>query len=237
MRQVVREVARALGYRASFTPMPEPGGIGNGVHIHMSLVDLEGRPVFFDAERRGNMSLAGARFAAGILEHLPALCAFTAPSVISYLRLGPHHWSAGFGTLSERDREATIRIPPLVELSGGDPARQFNLEFRAADAAACPHLALAVLVLAGLRGLRDELPEPTLIEDDPTELDEEERNRLGVRPLPNSLEEALEALETDAVVRSWFSSNLWDCYLSVKRTEISLLEGAKPREACERYSR
>jgi glutamine synthetase len=237
MRQVVREVARALGYRASFTPMSKPGGIGNGVHIHMSLVDLEGRPVFFDAERPGNLSLAGARFAAGILEHLPALCAFTAPSVISYLRLGPHHWSAGFGTLSERDREATIRIPPLVESSSGDPARQFNLEFRAADAAACPHLALAVLVLAGLRGLREELPEPPLTKGDLSELDEEERRRLGVKELPTSLEEALRALEADEVVRSWLSKDLFDCYVSVKRTEISLLEGAEPDEACERYLR
>ncbi len=237
MREVIREVARTLGYRASFAPMAEPGGIGNGVHIHMSLVDLEGQPVFFDADGPGNLSLAGARFAAGILEHLPALCAFTAPSVISYLRLGPHHWSAGFGTLSERDREATIRIPPVVELANSDPARQFNLEFRAADAAACPHLALAVLVLAGLRGLREELPELPLTKGDLSELDEEERSRLGVKALPNSLEEALQALEADEVVRSWVSKDLLDCYISVKRTEISLLEGAKPEEACERYLR
>jgi glutamine synthetase len=237
MREVVREVARRIGNRASFAPMPDPEGVGNGVHVHMSLVDPEGRPVFYAPDRPGRMSLAAARFAAGILEHLPALCAFTAPSVVSYLRLGPHHWSAGFGTLSERDREATIRIPPLVELGNNDPGRQFNLEFRAADAAACPHLVLAVLVLAGLRGIREELPEPTLVEGDPSELDEKERRRLGVRPLPNSLDEALGALESDAVVRSWFAPDLWDCYLSVKRTEISLLDGADPKEACERYLR
>src|SRR5215211_4969800 len=163
VREVVREVARTLGYRASFAPMADPEGVGNGVHVHMSLVDAEGRPVFFDAGRPGRLSATAARFAAGILEHLPALCALTAPSVVSYLRLGPHHWSAGFGSISERDREATIRIPPLVELGSSDHARQFNLEFRAADAAACPHLALAVLVLAGLRGIREGLPEPYLV--------------------------------------------------------------------------
>jgi glutamine synthetase len=237
MREIVREVARGLGYRASFAPMADPEGVGNGVHVHMSFVDPDGRPATYDPGRPGGLSLAAARFAAGILEHLPALCAFTAPSVISYLRLRPHHWSAGFGTLSERDREATIRIPALVELAGSDPARQFNLEFRAADAAACPHLALAVLVLAGLRGLLEELPEPTLVQGDLSELHEEERDRLGVRPLPDSLDEALEALQSDAVVRSWFSKDLWDCYLSVKRTEISLVEGAQPKEACERYLR
>jgi glutamine synthetase len=237
MREVVREVARRLGYRASFAPMSDPEGVGNGVHVHMSLVDTDGQPVFYDPEKPGSMSATAASFAAGILEHLPALCAFTAPSVVSYLRLGPHHWSAGFGSTSERDREATIRIPPLVGISNSDPARQFNLEFRAADAAACPHLALAVLVLAGLRGIREGLPEPHLMEGDPSELEEEERRRLGIRPLPGSLGEALDALESDEVVRSWFSPDLLECYLSVKRTEISLLDGAEPKEACERYLR
>jgi glutamine synthetase len=237
MREVVREVARTLGYRASFAPMADPEGVGNGVHVHMSLVDMEGRPVSYDPDRPGGMSATAARFAAGILEHLPALCAFTAPSVVSYLRLGPHHWSAGFGSISERDREATIRIPPLVGIANGDPARQFNLEFRAADAAACPHLALAVLILAGLRGIREDLPEPHLMEGDPSELDEEERRRLGIRPLPASLGDALDALESDEVVRSWFAKDLLDCYLGVKRTEISLLHDAEPKEACERYLR
>ena len=237
MREVVREVARRLGYRASFVPKADPEGVGNGVHIHLSLVDLEDRPVFYDPGRPGRLSAVGARFASGILEHLPALCAFTAPSVVSYLRLVPHFWSAGFGCLGERNRETAIRIPPLVELSDGDPARQFNLEFRAADAAACPHLALAVLVRAGLRGIQDVLPEPILVEEDPTGLDEEERRRLGISELPDSLEGALMALETDEVVRSWFSSDLWACYSSVKRNEIDLLEGAEARDACERYLR
>ena len=236
MREVVREVARRLGYRASFVPKADPEGVGNGVHIHLSLLDLEDRPVFYDPGRPGRLSTVGARFAAGILEHLPALCAFTAPSVVSYLRLVPHFWSASFGCLGYRNRETAIRIPPIVELSG-DPARQLNLEFRAADAAACPHLALAVLVLAGLRGLQDELPEPTLIEDDPTGLDEEERRRLGIIELPGSLEEALGALESDEVVRSWLSKDLLDCYSSVKRNEIDLLEETEPREACGRYLR
>jgi len=237
MKEVVREVARVLGYRASFAPMPDPGGVGNGVHVHMSLVDGQGEPVFYDPERPGSLGVTGARFAAGILEHLPALCAITAPSVASYLRLKPHHWSAGFGYLGERDREATIRIPPTASAPGADPARQFNLEFRASDAAACPHLALAVIVLAGLRGIREELPEPSLAGGDPSGLDEVARRRLGARPLPASLAEALEALEGDETVRSWLSRDLFDCYVGVKRTEISLLEGADPAEICGRYLR
>ena len=236
-REVVREVSRRLGYKASFVPIADPEGVGNGVHVHISLVGAEGRPAFYDPDRPGRMSPVAARFAAGILEHLPAICAFTAPSVVSYLRLGPHHWSAGYSTLSEGDREATIRIPPLLELSGSDPARQFNLDFRAADAAACPHLALAVLVLAGLRGISEKLPEPPLTEGDLSGLGDEERRRLGVKALPNSLEEALRALEADEVARSWVPNDLLACHIGVKRAEISLLQGAKPEEACERYLR
>lgn len=237
LREVVREVARGLGFRASFAPMPAPNGSGNGVHVHMSLVDLEGRPATYDPARPGNLSLAGGRFAAGILAHLPAICVFTAPSAASYLRLGPHHWSASGGCLGERNREAAIRLPPVTKMPDADPSRQLNLEFRAADAAACPHLALAVLVLAGLSGIQGEFPAAPLIKEDPSDLSEEERGRLGIRPLPGSLEEALEAFEADEVAGSWLSPALRDCYLSMKRTEISLLGRAEPKEICERYLR
>lgn len=235
IREVVREVARRLGYRATFAPIVDPAGVGNGVHVHLSLRDLEDRPATFDPSRPGRISELAGRFAAGILRHLPALCAITAPSVISYFRLTPHRWSAGFTVLGERNREAAIRITPTAELGGGDPASQINLEFRAADAAACPHLALGVLVLAGLQGIREAYEVPPLVQLDPASLSEEEAERLGVRRLPGSLAEALENLECDEVVRGWFPAELLDCYLSLKRTEIGLLEGLSPEEACARY--
>jgi glutamine synthetase len=94
-----------------------------------------------------------------------------------------------------------------------------------------------VLVLAGVRGIIEELPEPPLTEGDVSELDADERRRLGVKALPNSLEEALQALEADKVVRSWIPDDLLECHISVKRTEISLLQGLSPEEACERYLR
>lgn len=236
VREVVREVGRRLGYRATFAPIVDPAGVGNGVHIHLSLTDLEGRPATFDAERPGRVSEVAGRFAAGILRHLPALCAVTAPSVISYLRLTPHRWSAGFTAFAERNREAAVRIAPTVDLPGSDPAAQLNLEFRAADATACPHLALGVLVLAGLQGIREGYEVPPLVQQDPATLSEEEARRLGVRPLPGSLEEALTELERDEVVRGWFSRDLLDCYLSLKRTEIGLLDGLSPEEQCARYA-
>jgi glutamine synthetase len=235
VREIVREVARRLGYRASFTPIVDPEGVGNGVHIHFSLVDEDGEPATHDPERAGGVSETAGRFVAGVLRHLPALCALTAPSVISYLRLTPHRWSAGYTAFGERNREAAVRIAPVVEVGGADPGAQFNLEYRAADAAASPHLALAGITLAGLQGIREKLPDPPLVNADPAELDEDERDRLGVRRLPESLEAALDALEADEVVRSWFPDELWDCYLSLKRTEVRLVEGLDPEQLCERY--
>jgi glutamine synthetase len=94
-----------------------------------------------------------------------------------------------------------------------------------------------VLVLAGVRGIREEFPEPPLTKGDLSGLDEEERRRLGAKALPASLEEALWALEADEVVRSWIPDDLLECHIGVKRTEISRLQGLSPEEACERYLR
>jgi len=237
IREVVREVARRLGHRATFSPVTDPAGVGNGVHIHLSARDRDGRPAFHDAKAPGGLSTTGAAFAAGILRHLPALVALTAPSAISYLRLVPHHWSAAYTCLGRRNREAAVRIAPVVELSGADTGGQFNLEYRPADAAACPHLALGAVVRAGLQGIRDELPPPPVLEQDPYDLDETERRRLGIARLPASLDAALAALEGDEVVRSWFAEELLACYLSVKRSELALLEGVGAAERCARYAK
>jgi glutamine synthetase len=102
--------------------------------VHLSLRDDQGQPATFDASRPGRLSEAAGSFAAGVLRHARAMVAVTAPSVVSYLRLVPHRWSAGYAFLGERNREALLRVCPTVDLPGKDPARQLNLEFRAADA-------------------------------------------------------------------------------------------------------
>jgi glutamine synthetase len=202
IREVVREVARRQGRHASFSPLVTPKVVGNGVHIHFSLFDGEGRPVLHDPARPGGLSEVGGSFAAGVLRHLPALCALTAPSVISATRLAPHRWSAGFTTLGLQNREAAVRICPVVGLLDDAAARQFHLEYRAADAAAGPHLCLGAMVRAGLAGIREKLPTPPIFERDPVEVAADERERLGAHRLPETLEAALDALQADEEVRS-----------------------------------
>ncbi|HCA85801.1 MAG TPA: glutamine synthetase [Streptomyces sp.] len=220
LRELVRDLARRRGLSASFAPLRDPAGVGNGVHLHLSLRDVEGRPVLHDPARPGGLSATGARFAAGILRHAPALTAWTAPSPVSFLRLAPHRWSAAGAFLAERNREALLRICPTTRLGGGDPAAQFNLEYRAADAAANPWLALGVLVRAGLEGLTGDYDEPVVRPEDTGEAD-----LADVPRLPRSLEEALAALEADKVVQSWFDPRLLSTHLSLKRYELAQLDG------------
>lgn len=237
---VVRELARAtahrLGHRVSFAPLSAPGGIGNGVHIHMSLWDEEGRPVSFDPKGTRGMSAKSGHFIAGILRHMRALCALTAPSVVSYLRLTPHRWSATFNNLGYRDREAGIRIAPFFELPGASPAEQFNFEFRAADACANPHLALGVLLYAGLDGLRNSIPVPEPTEVDPETLTEDERRRRAMVPLPRSLAEALDLFEADRTVSGWLPPVMREAFVRAKRWEVATLAKLDEDELCRRYT-
>ena len=235
-REVVHDVARRLDVRASFAPLLDPAGPGNGVHIHLSLLDDAGRPALYDAARPANLSELGGRFAAGILLHAGALSALTAPSPPSAARLAPHHWSAGAVCLADRNREALLRIPPLVSLAGADPAEQLRLEYRGADATANPYLALGAIVRAGLDGVRSRLPEPPILDRDPALLDEAEAVRHGVGGLPASLEDSLQALAQDEGVRAWMRPMLYEAYVGVKRAELEAVAQLDLSETCERYA-
>jgi glutamine synthetase len=235
VREVTREVARRLGRRATFAPILDAEDVGAGVHVHVSLQDLHGKRVTFDPARPGGLSVLGGSFVAGILDHISALCALTAPSAVSYARLTPHRWSASYGVLGEQNREAAVRIAPTVTV-GGKPAEEtYNLEYRPADAAASPHVTLAALLFAGCSGLRARSPTPFLVHGDPHDLDEAQLAAIGAARLPDSLSSALLALKADEMVRSWFSDDLWSAYFSMKRTELELLDGAPFEECCLRY--
>jgi glutamine synthetase len=219
-REVTQAIALRLGHRASFTPMPEPDGTGNGTHIHFSFLDHDGQPVLYDERQPWQLSQLGRRFLAGIQHHLPALCAVTAPSVPSYYRLRPDRWAPVRADVNAHDRGAALRICPV---SGNDPAqraRQFNLEFRVADAAASPYLALAVLVQAGLDGVRQqreiETTQPAL--------------------LPASLGEALTLLKASPAAAEWLGADLLRAYLRFKQAEIESLANLDEHEICRRYA-
>ena len=235
IREITREIARNLGWKASFAPKTAPNSIGNGVHIHFSLVDGKGEPVTYDKDEPAGLSSAAAAFSAGVLKHLPAITALTASSVSSYYRLKPHSWSSSYTWLGDRDREATLRICPTVTIGGRDPARTFNIEYRAADATANPYLALTAIVRAGLEGLKRKLPPPPIVSGDPSVMSESERLSKGLIRLPETLPAALDALKADPIVTGWFAPIFIESFTGVKAEEMKALTGLDEAAICERY--
>jgi glutamine synthetase len=185
------------------------------VHIHFSLWTADGEPVTGGDGEHG-LSKTAAAFASGILHHAPAVLAFTSPSLVSYHRLGPGHWSADSPRLAARDREALLRIPGPAATTG--TAAQPHLEFRAADCTANPWLALAALVRAGLTG---ERPVPAASAE---------------VVFPQSLDEALSALERDPELNTWLPADLLSTYLSVKRAELAEVAQLSLDDLYERYA-
>jgi glutamine synthetase len=233
MREIARSTAQHLGAKAIFSPILDPAGVGNGVHIHMSFRDAEGNPAMPDPAGPYGLSGPSRAFMAGVLKFLPALCAVTAPSTVSYIRLTPHRWAPTYAYIADRDREASLRVCPVLTLPGSDAASQFNIEFRPCDAAASPYMALGAVIHAGVEGIRRklELPPPR----DVARMSEAERAAAGIRPLPHSLGEALDLLEATPEAKSWFGPVFLDAYLRHKRAEIRSLEGLDPAAQCARY--
>ena len=219
-REMTQAVAFRQGARVSFAPKPTAHGTSNGTHIHFSFLDGERRPVLHAPQRPLELAPLGASFLAGLLEHLPALCAVTAPSVASYYRLRPHHWAPTHADVGALDRGTAVRVCPARGPDASSRARQYNLEFRVADATANPYLALALMLQAGLDGVARGLD-------------------LGAhrpRPLPTSLGEALTLLEGTREARDWLGEDLLAGYLAMKRAEIAALEALDENEICRRYA-
>jgi glutamine synthetase len=221
---IAREMARAVAFRlenrAIFSPMPVADGAGNGVHIHFSLHDSAGAPMTHAADGRLGLSEAATHFAAGVLHNLPALCAITAPSPVSYLRLTPNRWAPTVADLQLQDRGAALRICPTFAVHDEkERAAQFNLEFRVCDAAASPYMALGALIFAGADGIARKLALPKAVAD-----------------LPRSLDQALDLMETSNTIKSWFGPVFFGAYLRHKRSEAAYVADLSPADLCARYA-
>jgi glutamine synthetase len=217
VRETIRAVAARHGIVASLAPKPWPDGAGNGCHIHFSLWDAEGgRNRFHDASAADGLSAEARSFIAGVLEHLPGLCALTAPSFNSYRRIVPQYWAGAFVCWGHDNREAPVRVPSLFR---GFEEESTNVELKAADASSNPYLAVGGLIAAGLDGLDRGLEPPEPVEVDPATIDESERDARGIVPLPTTQEEALDALAADQVLAAALGPVLAESYLAVRRSE------------------
>jgi glutamine synthetase len=192
----------------TFIPKPFPNQAGSGLHIHQYLTKA-GDNIFAD-EKKG-ISKILKFFVGGILEHVDAMSAIFNPTTNSYKRLVPGHEAPVFKSWGVANRTALIRIPGYE--------KKARIEFRATDGATNIYLASALLLAAGLDGMKRKIEpiEPTTKSIE--KLTSKERKELGITRLPTSLSEALDYLNGSSFIKSILGKDILDLYLEIKRKE------------------
>ncbi|WP_281156962.1 glutamine synthetase family protein [Streptomyces sp. HYC2] len=231
VRQTVRAVARRHGLKVSFAPAVLARGVGNGGHVHLSAW-RDGTNLHSGGDGRHGMTAEAESFTAGLLAHLSALTAVTAPSPSSYLRLKPSQWAGVFTAWGRETREAALRV---VTGTRGQGARAANLEVKPVDLAANPYLALGCLIAAGLDGMTSSASLPEEITGDPARFGEAEAAARGVRRLPVSLAEAVAAFRGDDLLRTALGTVLADAVTAVRQGEIAAVEGLDDEQVAAAY--
>jgi len=218
LRMMSNAVARKHGYYASWMPKPFANRTGSGAHYNMSLANPEtGENLFKDEnDPRGcGLSKLGYQFIAGVLRHLPAISAVVSPTVNSYKRLikqgsmSGSTWAPVFVCYGDNNRTNALRIP----LGGG------RVELRAADSANNPYLGAAMVLGAGLEGIREGLDPGEPHTENMYNKSESELKELGITLLPRTLEEAVNAFEADPFSRDVMGDAMFEAYATFRREE------------------
>ena len=213
-RITVKELALSYGWHATFMPKPLFGENGSGMHTHQSLF-AGGTNAFFDPDDHYHLSAAGKGFIAGQLRHAREICSIFAQWVNSYKRLVPGYEAPVYIAWSRRNRSALVRVPLFHP--GNEAATR--MELRCPDPACNPYLTFAALLQAGLEGIEKgyELPEP--MERNLYHLAPEERRRLGIEQLPETLGAAVELTADSELALRTLGEHTFNRYVEIKRRE------------------
>ncbi len=213
-RLVVKEIALKHEVYATFMPKPLFGENGSGMHTHQSLFKGD-KNAFFDPDDVYDLSKTAKSYIAGLLKHIPEIASITNQWVNSYKRLVPGYEAPVYISWARRNRSALIRVP------GYKPGKEKSTraELRSPDPACNPYLAFAVMLAAGLEGIKRgyELPEP--IEEDIYRMSEAERDRRGVKTLPSNLLEAIKLTEDSDLVRNALGDHIFEKFIDNKGIE------------------
>ena len=215
---VVKTIARKHGLHATFMPKPLFGVNGSGMHANLSLFSGD-KNVFFDENADLQLSDTARSFMAGIMKHAKAFTAVTNPVVNSYKRLVPGYEAPCYIAWSARNRSPLIRIPASRGLST-------RIEVRSVDPAANPYLAMAVLLEAGLDGIRNSLTPPAPVDRNIYVMNAAELEENGISSLPGSLIEALAELEKDEVIKAALGEHIYSNYKEAKEIEYDMFRTA-----------
>ncbi len=208
---VVKTIARKHGLHATFMPKPLFGVNGSGMHCNVSLFK-DGVNSFYDQKADLELSDIARNFIAGIIKHAPSFTAVTNPTVNSFKRLVPGYEAPCYVAWSARNRSPLIRIPASRGVST-------RVEVRSVDPAANPYLAMAVLLKAGLDGVKNNLTPPAPVDRNIYVMSKEEREAEGIKDLPATLYSALELLKADEVMVSALGEHIIEHFIEAKEIE------------------
>lgn len=235
-RLMVKEIARKHGYFATFMPKPFAERTGSGAHYNMSLADIDTKEnLFVDANDsyQCGLSQLGYQFIAGILRHAPAICAVIAPTVNSYKRLiargsmSGFTWAPVYICYGNNNRTNMLRIP----LAGG------RVECRAADISCNLYLGAAMILAAGLEGIREGLNPGEPHRENMYKYSLEDLKQKGIQTLPRSLGDAIEALKGDPLGETVMGSLMYRTYIDFKTQEWQEYQNHVSDWEIERYLR
>lgn len=208
---IVKTVARKYGLHATFMAKPIFGINGSGMHCNMSLFNENGN-AFFDENGPLQLSETAYKFLAGLMDHAPAFTAITNPTVNSYKRLVPGYEAPVYIAWSGRNRTPMIRVPESRGMST-------RLEVRSVDPMTNPYLALAVMLKAGLDGIKRDLKATEPTTDNIYEMDAAELDSLGINSLPGNLLEAVESLKKDDTIIEALGEHIFKNFVATKTVE------------------
>ncbi len=215
-RFMVKELAREEGYFASFMPKPFSNQTGSGAHYNMSLADLEtGKNLFEDPNDPRGLSKLGYQFIAGVLNHAKAIVAVTCPTVNSYKRLvrkgsmSGFTWAPVYICYGNNNRTNMLRIP----MGGG------RVECRAADISTNLYLGAAMILAAGLEGIREGLDPGEPHTENMYLYSLEELKAMGIETLPKTLGDAIAAFAADPLSKEVMGPLMYKTYVDFKTQE------------------
>ncbi|GGK36777.1 hypothetical protein GCM10010965_32120 [Caldalkalibacillus thermarum] len=208
---VVKNVAKQHGLHATFMPKPLFGVNGSGMHCHQSLFRGE-ENAFYDERDELGLSDTAKQYLAGILHHARAMAAITNPTVNSYKRLVPGYEAPCYVAWSAKNRSPLVRVPASRGLST-------RIELRNPDPSANPYLALAVMLAAGLDGIKKKLPLVPPTNQNIYTMTEEERKENRIDSLPSTLKEAIEELKQNEVLKKALGEHILTRFIEAKEIE------------------
>ncbi len=229
-RLVVKEIARQHGVYATFMPKPIFGINGSGMHVHQSLFKGD-KNAFFDKNGRYHLSATGQAYTAGLLKHAPEITSITSQWVNSYKRLVPGYEAPVYICWAQMNRSALVRVP--MYKPGKEKATR--IEYRSPDPACNPYLAFSVMLASGLDGIKnnEKLAEPA--NDNIYHMGEEQRQKLGIRSLPEDLLEAIRITEKSKLVRECLGEKVFEYFIRNKKMEWDEYKAQVTQYEVEKY--